>query len=71
MAVIQAEIKALQLRHPELDITTMAEIRGPFMERGRYTGHRLRFRGEHHDRCLRFAEIRALMDLEEDDMHGA
>ena len=64
MAVIQTEIKALHLRHPELDVPAVAEVRGKFIENGRWNGQRLRFQGEHHDRCLRFGEIRQLMEMD-------
>lgn len=64
MATIQMEVKALHLRHPLLDIPAVAEVRGFFKENGRATGYKLRFCGEHFDRCLRFEEIRELMGLD-------
>jgi hypothetical protein len=52
------------LRHPELPDApaTMAEMVGYWQENGRYIGLRLQFQGEHHERCLTYAEIAKLQE---------
>ena len=65
MTIIQAEAKAMQLRHPEHDVTTMAAIVGHWFEGGRWVGFKLRFAGESSVRHLTFSEIRDLQTEED------
>lgn len=51
---------AYRLRHPEHDVTAMAEVMSHWYEAGRWVGFCLRFAGENAPRSLTFGEIREL-----------
>ena len=65
MTIIQAEAKAMQLRHPENGTTTMAAIVSHWFVGGRWVGFKLRFAGESSVRHLTFSEIRDLQTEED------
>jgi hypothetical protein len=57
--LLQTELKALHLRHPE-NGPCEAEVLGGWIENGHVTGYKLRFSGETNTRHLRFGEIQQL-----------
>ena len=64
-AVIQAQLKALRLNHPELGVPCSAAVVGNwFDEQQRFVGHKLQFQGEDRIRHLYFHEIRQLQGVE-------